>query len=103
MQNQTFSKSTGASIRGHTLYGSDHTAFKTIETYLKLDAQPTSERPERRDNRRSSVRRVQGDVPLRQNIVAIRDRLPTAQPESRQGLANPDVEVGIHPILRRAI
>ncbi len=103
MQNQVFSKLAAASIRGDTLYGSGHTAFKTIEPYLKLDAQPASERPKRRDNRRSSVRRVQGDVPLSQNIVAIRDRLPAAQAESRQGLPNPDVEVRIHTVLRGAV
>src|ERR1700684_4560950 len=103
MQNHFFTKSPAVSIRGHTLYGSGHTALKTIEPSSKLDAQPTSERPERRDYRRSSVRRVQGDVPLSQNIVAIRDRLPPAQAESRQGLPNPDMEVWIHPVLRRAV
>src|ERR1700722_3320703 len=103
MQNQLFTKTTATPTRGHTLYGNDHTAFKTIETYLKLDAQPASERPERRDNGRSAVRRVQGDVPLSQNIVAIGDSLPPAQAEPRKGLADPDMEVRIHPVLRRAV
>jgi hypothetical protein len=40
---------------------------------------------------------------LRQNIVAIGDGLPTAKPEPRQRLANPDVQVRIGLILRGTV
>ena len=88
--------------RTYTLWKGPY-SFLEPELVLKLDAQTTSKRPKRRNQHSLPILAVQGDVALRQNIVAIGDRLPAAQAKSRQRLADTDVQIGVHLVQRLAV
>src|SRR5215475_5680622 len=64
--------------------------------YLKLHTQPAPDRPKRRYKDCRTVSCDHRNVPLRQQIVAIRDCFPVSEPEMGQLLPHGNVQKGIH-------
>src|SRR5580704_4166446 len=72
-------------------------------TASTLDAQTTSKRAKCWNQHGPPVPAVQGHIPLRKNVVAIRNCLPAARAELRQRLADTDVKERIHLVERLAV
>src|SRR5450432_8493 len=97
-----YSTAAGADPKRYTLWKVAY-SFSKLNFGSKLNAQTTSERSKRRDQHGSPVLAIQRHIPLRQNVVAVRYRLPMARAKLGQGLADAHVEVGIHLVDRLAV
>ena len=81
----------------------DTYSFPNLKYRLELHAQSTPERAECRDQDRPAVLRVDGDVALGEEVVAIGYCFPVSRREFRQCLPNTHVKEWIHLIERFAI
>src|SRR5258708_31609391 len=75
----------------------------TFQTYLELQTQPSTKRPERRNQRDQAISSIHGHISRRQEVIAIRDGLPPPRAKLRQLLADRDMQKWVRLVQRFAV